>query len=197
MWIGQTGRMQQGFQLNVPTIRSERVVLRAFVDRDADAVIDASSDPLIPKITSVPESADAASALAFIARQHERAVSGAGYSFAIEADSACVGQIGFWLRDVDQGRATIGYWIRPASRRRGYAAAALAAVTQWGFEAVEVERLQLYIEPWNVGSWRVAEQAGYEREGLLRSWELVGDERRDMFMYGLTRANLSRAGAVR
>lgn len=26
---------------------------------------------------------------------------------------------------------------------------------------------------------------GYEREGLLRSWQEVGDERRDMFMYSL------------
>ena len=28
----------------------------------------------------------------------------------------------------------------------------------------------------------------YEREGLLRSWERVGDERRDMLMYAKTRA---------
>lgn len=183
--------MHQAIPVQVPTIRNERVVLRPFVDSDVDAVIDASSDPFIPKITSVPERADAASARAFIARQHDRALSGAGYSFAVEADSMCVGQIGFWLRDVDQGRATIGYWIRPASRRQGYAAAALAAVTQWGLDEVDVDRLQLYVEPWNVGSWRTAEQVGYEREGLLRSWELVGDERRDMFMYGLTRASSS------
>jgi RimJ/RimL family protein N-acetyltransferase len=172
------------------------VTLRPFVADDVDAVIDASSDPLIPEITSVPRGADAASALAFIARQHQRASSGAGYSFAIEADSVCVGQIGFWLRDLDQGRATIGYWIRPASRRRGYAAAALSAVTAWGFGAVDVDRLQLYIERWNVGSWRAAERVGYEREGLLRSWELVGDDRRDMLMYGLTRAGASLSGVV-
>lgn len=177
--------MHQSVPLNVPTIRSDQIVLRAFAESDVDAVIDASSDPFIPKITSVPERADVTSALAFIARQHERAVSGAGYSFAVEVDSMCVGQIGLWLRDVDQGRATIGYWIRPASRRRGFAAAALAVVTKWGFETVGVDRLQLYVEPWNVGSWRAAERVGYKREGLLQSWERVGEERRDMFMYGL------------
>lgn len=50
-----------------------------------------------------------------------------------------------------------------------------------------MHRLQLYIEPSNVGSWRTAERAGYVREGLLRSWEVVGNERRDMFMYGMAR----------
>lgn len=26
---------------------------------------------------------------------------------------------------------------------------------------------------------------GFQREGLMRSWELVGDQRRDMYMYSL------------
>lgn len=173
--------------LVMPEIRDRGVLLRSFNAGDIAAVLDAATDPLIPQITTVPMDADPALAAAFVARQNERAVSGVGYSFAVEADSECVGQIGLWLRDLDQGRATIGYWIRPSRRRRGYAAAALDALTTWAFSTTDVQRLQLYIEPSNVGSWRTAERTRYEREGLLRSWEVVGDERRDMFMYGLTR----------
>jgi hypothetical protein len=44
-------------------------------------------DPLIPLITTVPVSGTAADARAFIARQHDRLATGAGYSFAI-ADAA-------------------------------------------------------------------------------------------------------------
>ena len=47
----------------------------------------------------------------------------------------------------------------------------------------EIKRLELYVEPWNEGSWRAAEACGFLREGLLRSWEQVGDERKDMYMY--------------
>ncbi|WP_380161903.1 GNAT family N-acetyltransferase [Kineococcus sp. R86509] len=173
--------------LVVPVITGESVTLRPFEASDVDAVLEATTDPLIPLITSVPDTADHELAAAFVARQHERAVTGVGYSFAVESGSVCVGQIGLWLRDLDQGRATIGYWIRPGSRRRGHAADALSAVTGWAWSLPEVHRLQLYIEPYNVGSWRTAERAGYAREGLLRSWEVVGDERRDMFMYGMTR----------
>ncbi|WP_298462395.1 GNAT family N-acetyltransferase [uncultured Cellulomonas sp.] len=173
--------------LVVPVITGPSVILRPFQTSDVEAVLDATTDPLIPLITSVPDIADSELAAAFVRRQHERATMGVGYSFAVESRAVCVGQIGLWLRDLDQGRATIGYWIRPSSRRCGHATHALGALTRWAWNLPEVHRLQLYIEPHNVGSWRAAERVGYAREGLLRSWEVVGDERRDMFMYGVTR----------
>jgi [ribosomal protein S5]-alanine N-acetyltransferase len=45
----------------------------------------------------------------------------------------------------------------------------------------EVKRLQLHVEPWTEASWPAAEACGYQGEGLLRSWRLVGDQRKDMF----------------
>lgn len=51
--------------------------------------------------------------------------------------------------------------------------------------------MELYVEPWNEGSWRAAERIGYAREGLLRSWQRVGDERRDMYMYSLLPEDLA------
>ncbi len=52
-------------------------------------------------------------------------------------------------------------------------------------------RLELYVEPWNEASWRCAEACGFEREGLLRSWQQVGDSRKDMFMYSRIRVDES------
>jgi len=48
-----------------------------------------------------------------------------------------------------------------------------------------MQHLELYVEPWNVGSWRTAEHAGFQREGLMRSWQELGGLRRDMYMYAL------------
>ena len=56
-------------------------------------------------------------------------------------------------------------------------------MSDWALSLDEVQRLELYVEPWNEGSWRAAERCGFQREGLLRSWQLVGDERNDMYMY--------------
>jgi [ribosomal protein S5]-alanine N-acetyltransferase len=133
------------------------------------------------------QSGDAAAALAYIARQHDRLATGEGYSFAIADAStgAAVGQIGLWLRNLDQGRASTGYWVAGQSRNRGYVTAALAAISRWGFSLDGIHRIELYAEPWNEGSWRAAERVGYRREGLLRSWQRVGHQRRDMYVYSL------------
>jgi [ribosomal protein S5]-alanine N-acetyltransferase len=171
----------------IPVLSRPPVVLRGFRNSDALLIQDAAADPLIPLITSVPVTGDRAGALAFIHRQHQRLHAGQGYSFAITdaASGTPVGQAGLWLRDADHGRAALGYWVAAPHRRRGYTTAALGAISRWGLALDGISRLELYVEPWNEGSWRAAERAGYRREGLLRSWQRVGPERRDMYMYSL------------
>lgn len=169
----------------MPVLQNGVVVLRPFEDRDVPLVQSVAGDDLIPLITTVPAGGTRKEALEYIARQHERLCTGAGYSFAIaEADTGqAVGQIGLWLHSIYDGRASTGYWIAPQYRRRGYLRAALQALTAWALALEEIERLELYVEPWNEGSWRAAERCGFVREGLLRSWQWVGAERRDMYMY--------------
>lgn len=169
--------------LELPRLSYPPLVLRAFITADAALVVEAAGDPLIPLITTVPTTDEADSVLAFLDRQHERAASGQGYSFAI-ADSATdqgLGQIGLW--PLSNGRASIGYWVATSARRRGVARHALRIVSAWGLTLPDVHRLELYVEPWNEGSWRAAERAGYAREGLRRAWQEVGGKRRDMYMY--------------
>ena len=72
-----------------------------------------------------------------------------------------------------------------SARQRGYASAALDAISRRGLSLDGVHRVELYVERWNEGSWPAAERVGYVREGLLRSWQRVGDECRDMYMYSL------------
>ena len=171
----------------LPRLIAPPVELRAFEPRDAPTVVAAGADPLIPLITTVPANGTPAQVTAYLERQHERLVSGAGYSFAVAdlTHGGAVGQIGLWTHDIEAGRASVGYWIAPAHRRCGYARAALGAVTEWAVGIAEIRRVQLFVEPWNEGSWRAAEACGYQREGLLRAWERVGDEHRDMYVYSV------------
>ena len=188
--------------------------LRAFEPRDVAMVIEASVDPVIPLISSVPPEASAAEAAAFVDRQRHRLRDGYGYSFVITeiagpptaagppgdpahldaqghpghldaADDRGVGSIGLWLRDIDLGRASVGYWVVPSAHGRRAAGFALASLAAWAFDQLAIPRLELHVEPWNVASIRTAERAGFVREGLLRSWQGVGDERRDVYAYSL------------
>jgi len=172
---------------HLPRLESGPVVLRDFTVRDLAMIQEASTDALIPLITSVPTTPDTEAAQAFVDRQHARVPDGDGYSFAV-ADATtdeALGKIGLWLSAIESGRVSIGYWVAARHRGRGVARHALQAISHWGSTLPGVHRLELYVEPWNEASWRTAESVGYQREGLLRSWQTVGDQRRDMYIYAL------------
>jgi ribosomal-protein-alanine N-acetyltransferase len=174
-------------QLAVPTLEAGRFRLRPFELEDLDVVREAAHDRYIPLITTVPVPFTEAAGRDFIERQWGRGKAGIGYSFAIaDGDSdRAVGQIGLWLKDIESGRASIGYWIVASARGRGAAGQAVAAVVLWAFRQLVIPRLELYVEPWNNASIRAAERAGFRREGLLRSWQSIDGSRRDLYMYSM------------
>src|SRR5260221_14280306 len=99
----------------MPVITRPPIVLRAFRGEDAGLIQSVAGDALIPLITTVPASGDASDAQAYIARQHERLVSGAGYSFAI-ADALtneAAGQAALWRRNPEEARPSTGSWAAP------------------------------------------------------------------------------------
>ncbi|MBF4570881.1 GNAT family N-acetyltransferase [Plantibacter sp. VKM Ac-2880] len=170
--------------LVLPTLAGDRITLRAWRTTDVAIVQEASGDQLITALTTVPQTPGEPEALAFIERQHERLRSREGYVFAIaDAEDRAIGHIGLFPAGDRWARASIGYWIGPSQRRRGYAADALTTLTAWAVQLDSLDRVELYVEPWNEGSWRAAERAGYLREGLLRAWERVDGSPRDMYMY--------------
>ncbi|HEY4626085.1 MAG TPA: GNAT family protein [Blastococcus sp.] len=171
--------------------REGEVILRESTPADVPLAIELSTDPYVPLIGTLPAQASEEQALAWIDRQRgERLAQRRGLSFAIaEADTnLAVGQIGLWLAELPQGRATAGYFVGPSARGRGIAAAALVALTRFAWTIPDLHRIELYIEPWNVASTRTAERAGYEREGLLRSHQRIGGARRDMLLYAAIRS---------
>lgn len=171
--------------LTVPALAAGPFRLRPFTFADIGAVREAASDPHIPLITTVPAAFTEDQGRQFIERQWSRAEQGTGYSFAIAeaATDRAVGQAGLWLKDLGQGRASVGYWVIRSARGRRAATSAVLALARWAHHELQIPRLQLYVEPWNTASIRTAEKAGFRREGLLRSWQEVGGVRKDMYMY--------------
>ena len=180
----------------VPALAAGPFRLRPFVLADLHLVREAAQDPYIPLITTVPAPFTDTEGRRFIERQWDRSRRGSGYSFAI-ADAAtgrAVGNIGLWLHDIGAGRASVGYWVAPPARGRGASGHALKTLTFWALGVLGIARLELQVEPRNEASIRVAERAGFQREGLLRSWQEVGGERKDMLMYSLLPGDLPGLG---
>src|SRR6266536_1311335 len=171
----------------VPELSAGPYVSRAFRPADVRLVAEASAEPYIPLVTSVPVPFTEDDGLAFITRQHVRARDNVGYSMAIadRVTDRAVGSIGLWLRDLDAGRASVGYWIVPSARGNHAAGHALRAVARWALGVLRIPRLELFVEPGNTASIRTAQHAGFVQEGLLRNWREIGGTRRDMLVFSL------------
>jgi ribosomal-protein-alanine N-acetyltransferase len=171
-------------------LREGGVALRGMTPADLAFARELATDPYVPLIGTLPAGASDEQASEWIDRQRgDQMVQRQGLTFAI-ADAhtdRAVGHIALWLAELRHGRASAGYSIAPSARRRGLAAAALTALTRFAWTIDGLHRIELHVEPWNVGSVRTAERAGYEREGLLRSHQEIGGERRDMLLYAAIR----------
>ncbi|PRY34798.1 GNAT family N-acetyltransferase [Umezawaea tangerina] len=86
-----------------------------------------------------------------------------------------VGNVSLHKIDAEQLTAEMGYRVGAWARGRGVATAAVRAVTEWGFEELGLQRVQLFHAVGNVASCRVAVKCGYRDEGTLRSASVYGD----------------------
>jgi RimJ/RimL family protein N-acetyltransferase len=155
------------------------IALRPFAEDDVPAIVAACQDPDIPRWTSVPSPYTEEDARRFVAGLEDH------HAFAVvdpETDEL-FGSVGFWLDD--HGRAGFGYWTAKEARGRGVASRALRLLTRRVVREHGPARLQLMVEPANAASIRVAEKAGFRREGLLRSYLEVKGTRRDVYLYAL------------
>ncbi|MFC7794875.1 GNAT family N-acetyltransferase [Streptomyces cinereoruber] len=170
--------------LHVPDlVARDGFTLRPWRMSDLDLVREASEDPYIPLVTTVPSPYFEAEGRAFVERQWGRATTGAGYPFVlVDADGRPVGTVGLWPGAEE---VALGYWVVASARGRGAAATGLAAVADWALRELGLPRLVLHIEPWNTASVRVAERVGFRREGTREGWLRIGDERWDVLVFAL------------
>jgi RimJ/RimL family protein N-acetyltransferase len=132
-----------------------------------------------------PRLRDEADATRWIQYQGSRARAGESVFLAIvphELDRP-VGSVNILRVEHKDAGAELGYWLESKARGRGLATAALRCLSRACFSEFGLQRLELYVTPDNMASRRVAEQAGYKLEGLLRSYRAVEDTRLHLLLY--------------
>ena len=67
-------------------------------------------------------------------------------------------------------RMDLGYEISKPYRNKGYATEAIRKIVRYGFDVMELKRIQTQIIPENVASIRSCEKAGFTQEGILRNF---------------------------
>ena len=111
---------------------------------------------------------------------------------AQKASDDLVGSIGIHAVNRVDRRCDLGYWLAANARGHGVMTGAVTLLSEWAFDNLPVDRIEITVEPSNAASRAVAERAGYTFEGVLRSHTLIKGRRRDMAMYSLLRGEVRR-----
>jgi RimJ/RimL family protein N-acetyltransferase len=160
-----------------PRLRDEVVRLRPWRADDAEAVFAACQDPRIARFVPIPQPYTMAIAEGYVAFAAAATATGPDVHLAITdpADDAVLGAIS--RHGGDDHRAWFGYWLAPGARGRGVATRALRLLVDWTLATTAVIRVELYTDPDNDASGRVALRAGFELEGVRRAWDIGRDGR--------------------
>jgi RimJ/RimL family protein N-acetyltransferase len=159
------------------TLSDGVVTLRFWRHDDAPAVFAACQDPLIGRFVPIPQPYSEDDARTFIEMRRRDRDGGDEQGFAI-VDASTDELLGAISRHGPFGhRAMFGYWLAPAARGRGVATRSLRLIIDWTLATTAVIRLELYTDVENDASGRVAQRAGFEREGVRRAWDLDRDGR--------------------
>ncbi|MDX1941692.1 MAG: GNAT family N-acetyltransferase [Saprospiraceae bacterium] len=147
-------------QLVKPIIVTERLLLRPFIIEDAQDFYDLNADPEVTKYTGDGAFADVKAAENFIRNYHPYTTEGMGrWAVLRKSDGTYIGWCGLRyvpeLREVDLGyRFFKKYW------GQGYATESSKACLEYGFKALQLNKIVARAMKANIGSIRVMEKLG-------------------------------------
>lgn len=145
------------------------VTLRRWRAADVADVTRACTDPDTARWLPVPVPYTAEAGRGYVEEMVPRLwADGAAANVAVTdaGTGGLLGAIGLTLRN---GLGEVGYWTAPWARGRGVATRATVLHSAWGFEVLGLPRVELLADVDNLGSQRVAERAGFVREGVARA----------------------------
>jgi ribosomal-protein-alanine N-acetyltransferase len=177
-----------------PTLQTDRLTLRPMTVGDAPELHRLVNDVEIARNTAmIPHPYPADLAEEWISAHQERFEKNTEVVFGIERreDGALLGVIGIIPEPHDM--AEFGYWIGQEYWNSGYATEAAAAVIDYAFRILGMNRVEAIHFTRNPASGRVMEKCGMHYEGTLRQARKKWDEYLDVKVYAILRSDWEKA----
>ena len=116
---------------------------------------------------------------------------GAGKSFLYfhlleKHTNSVIGWCGYHTWFTQHRRAEIGYVLNDDSNKgKGYMKEALPAVLKYGFEKMDLHRIEALVAPGNIPSLKLLQHTGFTHEGLLRQHYMKNSLLEDSAIFSL------------
>lgn len=170
-----------------PTLGTERLRLRQIRRSDTDALFRIHSDVKWMRWYGIDPIVERWQAEQLAEMFAGWFTAGTGLRWALERrqDGRFIGTCGLFRWNKSWRNCVIGYEISHDCRRQGYMREALGAIIEYGFNVMNLHRIQAETHPDNAASIRLAMRLGFEFEGVHREQAFWSGRFHDLNCYSL------------
>jgi len=174
---------------NIPTIETERLLLRKISLNDASDMFEYASNPEVSEYTmwsthtSIEDTKYFLKSITKMYKKRELV----DWGIVHKVEKKFIGTCGFVEWSMTHSRAEMGYAISRKYWNQGYMSEAVNAMMEFGFREMLLNRIQGKCQVDNIGSARVMEKVGMQLEGILRQQLFVKGEYWDLKIYSILR----------
>jgi len=180
----------------IPTLETQRLRLRELAISDAPAFLDIHSDEETLQYWSNEPVSKLSEAEAIVQKNLDWVDTGTCLFWAIEElkSGKVIGSCTLFSIDGQNQRAEVGYILNRDYWGGGLASEALQAMIEFGFDQMELHRLEADTDPRNAASIALLEKFGFVKEGFFRERWRVHGQWLDSDMLGLLKSDYARRG---
>lgn len=178
----------------LPTLEAARLRLRPYLDSDKAALFALYGDPVVTRYWSHPAWTDPAQAHLYLSLRKDEATSLVhAWAIADKETNELIGALTFFSISGTHARAEVGYSLLSHLQGKGLGTEALSTALKYGFETLNLYRIEADVDPRNIGSIKLLEKLHFKREGLLRQRWRVNGEVCDSVLLGLLKEDFHAA----
>lgn len=103
-----------------------------------------------------------------------------------KASNQLVGSCGYFRMYPDHARGEVGYSMsNEMFKRRGIMSEALERILEYGFNEMNLNRIEAFVSPYNVASLKLMKKFKFVEEGLMRGHYFTDGEYQDSLVFSI------------
>ncbi|MBE7441504.1 MAG: GNAT family N-acetyltransferase [Flavobacteriales bacterium] len=159
--------------LEFPTIKTERFLLRQFVDSDLANVYKGLSDPKIIKYYGVSYNTleETKAQMKFFA-DLEKEKTGIWWAICSLNNKTFYGAGGLNSLNKEHKKAEIGFWLLTAFWGKGIMTEVMPLICNYGFKNMDLHRIEGFVETDNVNCKNAMKKLDFIHEGTMKDCEI-------------------------
>lgn len=175
----------------VPVLTTNNLILRPIVEKDIPGLYTLFSSEAVMQFMDVEIFTSVSEAAQMVTFFREKMSSGEGLRWAIcfKDNDELIGTCGFHHISRSNYKCEIGYDLIPAFWGKGIMTHAIHCLLKYGFEGLQLNRIEAIIDPTNINSYKLLDRLGFQREGFHRQAFYEKGRFIDVYIYSMLQSD--------